>query len=278
MTSDVDRFTFLLKQKPICTQTPLKSYLGAEEHRELRAKYKLELGFDLMDDRCPVSFNCKSINSGCIGRPFPFDDRIREALESINVDISIGEYKGIKVYLAKAIVLCDNCPFKASCDSSCATQDSYVRRSVRPESNPPESSLVPYDDFERGIYKALDEAYTQHCEYGDWINETLPMDCLTPRQREVMEMTLYEGLDQVTIAYRLGIGQDVVSRHKSSAISKMTEFGKARKVLSGLRLIPRSVLDYYVNNLTQQEIADKLGRDRSTVAKNIQKWYKDNCS
>ena len=278
MTSDVDRFTFLLKQKPICTQTPIKAFLGAERHRELRAKYKAELGFDLLDDRCPNTFNCKSINNGCIGRPFPLDPEIYEALKSINVEITTGNYKGVDVYMAKAIVLCDNCPFKDSCDTSCATQDSYLRRSVRPDSNPPESSLVPYDDFEKGMYKALDEAYTQHCEYGDWVDETLPLDCLTDRQREVMEMILYEGLDQVTIAYKLGIGQDVVSRHKTSAIAKMTEFGKARKVISTLKILPRSILDYYVNNLTQQEIADKIGRSQSTVAENIKKWYNDNCT
>jgi len=181
MTDDVSRFRFLLRQKPICTQSPIKSALGPEKHRELRAKYKLELGIDLLEDRCPNSFNCRIEGSGCIGRPFPIDPEILQALKTINVTVTTGNYKGKNVYLAEAIVDCSTCPFRVGCENSCPTQDSFLRRSTKPESNPPENSLVPYEDFEKGIYKALEPDSHQHCEYGDWADEELPLDCLTER-------------------------------------------------------------------------------------------------
>jgi hypothetical protein len=185
MTDDIRRFGFLLRQLPICTQSPLKLALGPDLHRELRAKYKLELGLDLLDDRCPNSFNCRNIDDECIGRPFPIDNEILKALGTLNVEVSKGIFKGKEVYLAQAIVTCAGCPFAGQCETSCATQDSFLNRNTKPESNPPESSLVPYEDFERGMYKALTPDDVEHCEYGDWKNQTLPLDCLTPKQRQV---------------------------------------------------------------------------------------------
>lgn len=278
MTDDVKRFTFLLGQKPICTQSPIKTFLGAERHRELRAKYKLELGLDLLDDRCGNVFNCKSLDQGCIGRPFPLDDEIYQALQSINVTVTTGNYKGKDVYLAKAIVDCTTCPFRVGCETSCPTQDSFLRRNTRPESNPPESSLVPYDDFEKGIYKALEANAMQHCEYGDWMDESLPLDCLSDRQLEVMERVLYKNLEYSEIADELGIGIPRVSTHVKRAKARLEEFGKARKAIKQSKSVPRSVLYYYVSNLTQQEIADKVGVDRTTITKLINNWYNSNIS
>lgn len=274
MTEDINRFGFLLRQKPICTQSPIKQYLGSERHRELRAEYKLSLGIDLLEDRCPNSFNCLSKNEGCFGRPFPKDEEIYKALQTINVTVTTGNYKGKEVYLAEAVVECSNCPFKQGCETSCASQDSYLRRSVRPESNPPEYSLVPYDDFEKGMYTALTPEDVEHCEYGDWVEEKLPLDCLTVRQRQVIEMTL-EGLEQPVIADSLKISVPRVSQLKSSATKKMTEYGRARKVISE-KGAPRRVIDYYVNNLTQQEIADNEGVGRTSISKYIDRWYSHN--
>ena len=273
MTDDVKRFTFLIGQKPICTQSPIKSILGSDRHRELRAKYKLELGIDLLDSKCGNVFNCKSLNSGCIGRPFPIDDEIYEALNTINVSVTTGNYKGKDVYLAKAIVDCATCPFKEGCDTSCPTQDSYLRRSVRPESNPPDKSLVPYEDFEKGIYKALDENAMQHCSYGSWIDESLPLDCLSDRQYEIMQMYLYNNLEYSEISDVLGITKQAVSKHIQRSKSRLEEFSKARKIISKSKSIPQRVIDYYVNNLSKKEISDKEGVDRSSVTKSINNWY-----
>lgn len=276
MTDDVKRFTFLLKQKPICTQSPIKTFLGAERHRELRAKYKLELGLDILEDRCGNVFNCKSLDQGCIGRPFPLDGEIYQALQSINVDITTGNYKGKDVYLAKAIVDCTTCPFRVGCETSCPTQDSFLRRNTRPESNPPENSLVPYDDFEKGIYKALEANAMQHCEYGDWMDESLPLDCLDSFNREVMEMRLYDNLSQVEISSKLGISQQRVSKIIKSSTERLKEFGLARKAIKESKLVPRSALYYYINNLTQQEIADKMEVTQQYISKLIKEWYNSN--
>lgn len=276
MTDDVKRFTFLLKQKPICTQSPIKTFLGTERHRELRSKYKLELGLDLLDDRCGNVFNCKTLDIGCIGRPFPLDNEIYKALQSINVDVTIGNYKGKEVYIAKAIVDCTTCPFRVGCETSCPAQDSYLRRTTKPESNPPENSLVPYDDFEKGIYKALEENAIQHCEYGDWIDESLPMDCLDSFNRKVMEMSLYNSLSQVEISSKLGITQQRVSKIIKSSTERLKEFGLARKAIRETRLIPKVVVEYYINNLTQQDISDKIGVTQQYVSRLIKEWYISN--
>jgi len=272
MTDDIRRFGFLLRQQPVCTQSPIKVALGPDRHRELRAKYKLELGIDLLEDRCAAAFNCLLIDSGCIGRPFPIDPEILEALKTLNVDISTGFHKGHEVYLAKATVTCAECPFNGQCITSCATQDSFINRRVKPESNPPESSLVPYEDLERGLYKALTPDDVEHCGYGEWANESLPLDCLSAKQSQVLEMTLYEGLEQAVIAERLNISQQVVAKHKSAALSRVEEFGKARKAIRSLSVVHPRILDYYVNNLTQQEIADKEGVKQQAVEQSITKW------
>lgn len=274
MTQDINRFAFLLRQKPICTQSPIKQALGSERHRELRAHYKLELGIDLLDDRCDNTFNCKTLNQGCAGRPFPKDPEILKALQTLNVTVHDSTHKGREVYKAEAIVECNKCPFRVGCEASCATQDSYLRRNIKPESNPPENTLVPYDDFEKGMYKALSQAYVEHCSYGEWVEEDLPLDCLSHQQRRVMEMVI-EGLEQPVIAHKLGIGQQRVSTHKARAIARMTEFGRARKVIQE-KGAPQRVVDYYVNNLTQQEIATKEQVERSTIAKSLNSWLKLN--
>ena len=274
MTSDVERFAFLLRQKPICTQSPIKSALGSDRHRELRAEYKLALGVDLMDDRCPNSFNCLSASSGCIGRPFPIDDEVAEALGQINVTVEKGIFKGRQVYLAKAVVTCAGCPFAGKCEISCATQDSFLSRHTRPESNPPENTLVPYDKFEQGMYKALTPDDIEHCDYGDWADEQLPLDCLTGKQRQVIEMTLYEGLEQAEIADRLNIGIPRVSLHLSRAKAKLEEFGKARRAIREAKLIPNVVVEYYVYNKTQSKIAVEHGISQPRVTQILTSWYK----
>lgn len=272
MTDDIKRFEFLLGQKPICTQSPIKSFLGPDKHRELRAKYKIELGLDLLDDRCDNVFNCKSANQGCIGRPFPIDPNIYQALMSINVDISVETHRGVEVYLARAVVECYKCPFREGCEEVCASQDSYLRRNTHPDSNPPDNRLVPYDAFENGKYKALPPEVLEHCEYGDWVNESLPLDCLSHNQRQVIEMTVYQSLEQPIIADIMRISIPRVSQLKAKALSRLTEFGRARKVIVESGSISSRVLDYYLNNLTHQEIADKEGVSRSAVTMSINKW------
>jgi transcriptional regulator len=273
MTDDIRRFGFLLRQQPVCSQSPVKLYLGADRHRELRAKYKLELGLDLLDDRCANAFNCLLVDEGCIGRPFPLDGEVLQALQTLNVTVTTGIYKGRDVYLAKATVTCSSCPFNGQCTTSCATQDSYLNRRVKPESNPPESSLVPYEDLERGMYRALTPDDVQHCEYGSWANESLPLDCLTSKQRQVVEMTLYRGLDQVVIADILGTTKQDISKSYSLAISRLEEFGKARKVISqGSSMIHPVVEDYYVNNLTLQKIADALKVSKQNISQIVSRW------
>lgn len=278
MSSDEERFEFLVGQKPICTQSPIKSSLGVEKHRELRAKSKLELGLDLLEDRCPNVFNCKSLNKGCIGRPFPLNSEIYEALKRINVSITTGIYKDHEVYLAEAVVECSKCPFREGCETSCASQDSYLRRSTRSDSNPPDNTLVSYDDLEKGMYNPLPSGDIEHCEFGDWSLESLPLDCLSPRQSQVIEMTVYKGLEQSVVAAGLGVSVPTVSRHKSRAVRRLTEFGRARRVIAENGETDTRVIDYYMNNLTQQKISKKYSIDQGNLSKDIKKWYSDNCT
>jgi predicted DNA-binding protein YlxM (UPF0122 family) len=276
MTDDIRRFGFLLRQLPVCTQSPVKVALGPDIHRELRAKYKLELGIDLLEDRCPNSFNCQMNDDDCIGRPFPIDNQILQALGTLNVEVSKGIFKGREVYLAQATVTCAGCPFSGHCETSCATQDSFLNRSTKPESNPPESSLVPYEDFERGMYKALTPEDVEHCGYGDWKNQTLPLDCLTPKQRQVIEMTYYQGLEQSVVAQEIHTTKQDVSQTIQLALNRLEEFGRARKALH--RLSPKPVVDYYAKNMTQIEISLKYSIDQGNLSKSISKWFTKNCT
>lgn len=278
MTNNVEKFEFLLRQKPSCTQSPIKSILGAAKYKDLRAKYKLELGIDLLDDRCPNSFNCITSGNGCIGRPFPIDPDIRQSLLSINVETTTDTFKGRAVYIAKSIVTCSECPLFNECQSTCVTQESYLKRTIQPDFSPKGPMLVNIDKYEQGIYGSnIDLTSEYNLDYdGSWKTESLPLDCLSDRQREIIDMNLYQGLDQVTIAHRLNIQQHTVSKHLSSSISKLKEVGKARKVIKSSDSTPSIVIDFYVNNKTHEEIAYVNDISRSYVTKIINKWKENN--
>jgi RNA polymerase sigma factor (sigma-70 family) len=276
MTIDVERFAFLLLQLPACTQSPVKVVLGSDLHRELRAKYKLELGLDLMDDKCGNIFNCILQGSGCIGRPMPLDDQIFKALKASNCEVTTGNHKGREVYLAKSIT-CGDCPFNVNCDSPCATQESYLKRSIRSDQSPREPMLVSFDDYEEGklgllAYTLPPETEVTEMDYS-WMNETLPMDCLSPKQRQVIEMIRFKDLTQVETAGRLGIDQSVVSRQLKLAEDRLREFALARKILKN-KLDKRAVL-YYIDNKSQEEIAEMECVKQNTISEHLTKWRLD---
>lgn len=275
MTEDIRRFHFLLKQQPFCSQSPIKVALGPDLHRELRAKYKLELGVDLLEDRCPNTFNCQLVNDGCVGRPFPNDSNILSALEGLNVEIFEGQFRGLDVVYAKATT-CSICPFKESCTDPCVTEESYLNRSVRPDLSPKGPMLVNYEDFERGMFgDSLSVILRDDLEDYDvddsWRTEQLPLDCLTPNQRQVIEMIDIQGLEQVKVASELGISQSAVSQMYQSALTRLTEFGKARRVIKDKGATLR-VKMYYIDNLTEQQIADKIGIAQKNVNRALNKW------
>lgn len=277
MTMDVERFAFLLLQLPACTQSPVKVALGPDLHRELRAKYKLELGLDLMDDKCGNIFNCILQGSGCIGRPMPLDDQIFKALKSSNCEVTTGNHKGREVYLAKSIT-CGDCPFKVGCASPCATQESYLKRSIKPDLSPREPMLVNFDDYEEGklgllAYTLSPETETTEIDYS-WMNETLPMDCLTPKQRQVIEMIKFQDLTQVEVAGRLEITRPSVRVHLRRAEIRLKEFARARKILE-IKVDRRAKL-YYTDNKSQKEIAKMEGVKQSSISKHLALWRVSN--
>lgn len=279
MTIDVERFAFLLLQLPACTQSPVKVALGVDLHRELRAKYKLELGLDLMDDKCGNIFNCILEGSGCIGRPMPLDDQIYKALKSSNCEITTGNHKGREVYLVKSTT-CVDCPFKVGCASPCATQESYLKRSIRADLSPREPMLVSFDDYEEGklgllAYTLPPETEETEIDYS-WINESLPMDCLTSKQRQVIEMIKFKDLTQVETAGRLGISKQAVSQSLELAENRLREFALARRAIKSLKNVPRRIKLYYIKNLTEQEIADKLNVLQQSVNTTLRNWRDKN--
>lgn len=274
MTDDVNMYEFLLGQKPVCTQTPIKNTLGRELHRKLRAKYKAELGIDLLADRCDNTFNCKNANSGCIGRPFPKDPDILRALQSINVTITEDTYKGRDVYMAVAQVDCSDCPLRTSCENTCVTQDSYMKRSTQPDLSPSGYMLLPYDDFEKGKFGPVfgdchEEEYVERDN--SWVEESLPLDCLSPQQLEIIEKVVHKGIDQSVVAGELGIDRGLVSRQYDRAVARLEEFGRARKAIRD-HGAPERVKMYYNQLMTQQEIADKEGVSREAVKNMLIRW------
>lgn len=275
MTDDARRFAFLLRQKPICTQPVLRSILGSQLHKELRAKYKLELGIDLMDDRCANSFNCISQDSGCIGRPFPIDPHIEEALKTFNVQISRGIFKGREVLLAIAGTDCSVCPFREGCESPCATQESYLKRSVKPDLSPKSYMTVNFEDNEYRAFQSLAQAVSsEDTEYDDsWRLESLPLDCLTSNQHRIVEGLIYEGKTQVEVAHELGISQQAVSQQYELSIGKLKEFSEARKVIREKGCTLR-VSRYYVDNMSQVDIAKLEGVSITAVNNTISRWRK----
>lgn len=277
MTDDVDFYGFLLAQQPICTQSPLKRELGPELHSKLRAKCNLELGMDLLADKCHSMLLCNVTNDKCIGRPLPDYPEVREALRSLKMPFRESEYRSVGVLMVSTRIDCDKCPFEAICTTPCASQESFMRKKLRDTFEPKEHMLVPYEDFERGKYKALDEYAFEHCELDSaWMDQKLPLDCLTDMQRKVMELTLWERLSQTEVGHKLNIGQPRVALHISRSTEKMYEYGLARKAIREALYVPRRVVDYYVGNMTHQEIANKETKDRSVISKFINKWRDDN--
>lgn len=276
MTLDVERFTFLLRQRPVCTQSPVKSSLGPDLHRDLRAKYKLELGLDLLDDRCPNSFNCIAYDSGCIGRPLPIDDSILQALNDINAVVTKGIFKGREVYLAQA-QLCSGCPFSAACDNPCATQEAYLKRSTGPSMSPDYSMTVNFEEYEAGVYGDVEWANPHVQSDGlldlDWMNETLPLDCLTETQQSVINKVMLEGKTYVQVGYELGVSKQAVEQSHSLAMARLEEFGKARKYIK-LHGASDRIKMYYLNNMIESDIAKIEGVSQQAVNKTVTQWRK----
>lgn len=275
MTIDVERFAFLLRQTPNCTQSPVKIALGVDLHRELRARYKLELGHDLLDDKCANIFNCLIGGGECIGRPLPLDKQIKDAVTLSNCELTIGNYKGKEVYLVKSVT-CVNCPFKVGCDSPCATQESFLKRSIKPDMSPKSQMTVNFEDYESGKYGPLlhidmSDVEDNPSDYS-WRVESLPLDCLSPQQRQVIEMITFKNMTQIEIADKLKISQQQVSDQATLAQSRLKKFGLARKVIKESKSTPSRVKLYYIKNLTEQEIADKLKIHQSSVSRTLKSW------
>lgn len=286
MKTDDKLYKFLLNQKPICTESPLKHLLGSELHVKLRAKYKLELELDLLTDRCPNTWNCVKTNfSGeCIGRPFPKDPKILKALKSINLDIEETSFKGVPVLMAKAIVGCSGCPLKESCSNPCPTVESYTNRSTTPDYSPTVDMCINLEEWEAGKYGPTITSignyevseFKEYLEHDSEPSKELPLDCLTDQQRKIVEMILYEGLEQMFIAKRLGCSQQHISNQYKAAITKMTEFALVREVISKIDSVPGRVRLYYIENKTQQEIADMEGISQDSISKYIDRWKLSN--
>jgi hypothetical protein len=272
MTDDVERFAFLLRQKPVCTHSPVKTILGKELHRELRAKYKLELGVDLLADRCPNSFNCIATGAGCIGRPFPIDEGIFNALSKLNVVVTKGIFKTREVYLAKSIVTCSECPFFKGCESACVTQESYLKKATKTDMSPTGLQLVSLEDYEHKVYGT--HLFVEEWEGESdrsWIKAELPLDCLTERQRIIVEGILCEGKSQIRLAYELGLDQSTISRNYELGLANIYKFGKARKFIAH-NVVDKEVRMYYIDNKSQSTIAEETGSNQQRVSRIITKW------
>lgn len=277
MNNDIEIFEFLLKQKPICSQFPLKSELG-EDYEYLRLKYKSEYGFDMLDNRCSNTANCKITNKGCIGRPFPKDDLIKEGLKDLNVEVTVGTHRGKEVYMAKAIVDCHNCPLQLNCENTCLTQHSYIERRVRPDREPRTSNLIPYDEWERdGMKDMLDPEELYYDNSSTWANEEIPWDCLTKKQYQCLDLSLNRGYTYKEISFALNIGSSSVQSHIERAKCKLKEWGLARKALK--QEFNKYANEYYNHNKTQKTIAEEYNVRADTVNKSINHWkYKNNVS
>lgn len=274
MADEVSKFTFLIQQKPVCTQSPIKGFLGRERHRELRAKYKAELGIDLMDDRCDAVFTCRVAGIGCIGRPFPRDLEIKQALDSLNVVVSEGQHKGVDVYFAKALVDCSECPLKDNCDTPCASQESYVRRALKPDLSPKDHMLVSYDDYEAGKFGPVIDYTPRESDIEpdfSWQYEKLPLDCLSHQQREIVGRIIYKGQDQVRVSCEMNLDKSLVNRQYQASLDRMSEFGKARNLIEEHGASTR-VKMYYIDCKTQQEIAEVEGVSKQSVNKSLSTW------
>jgi len=274
MTIEVNLYEFLMRQRPICTQFPLTKELG-EDFKELRLKYRAELGFDLFDGRCGNTFNCLVADS-CVGRPFPKDPLVHKYLESLNVTITDGVYKGVDVYLAKPLLDCSECPFKTVCDEPCLTHKSYYSRRINPSREPRDEDLVDYQLWEEGVIRLKQMYEVEECPQGEWLDDELAWDCLSPRQRECLHMNLIQEINHEDIAYSLNISRQVVSQHISIATQKITEFSKARKILKRQTNPSQRAIKYYRLGMTQVEIADQEGVSQQSISNYISKWRKSN--
>ena len=154
-----------------------------------------------------------------------------ELLQSINVEVVEGTHKGQDVYLAKTNVDCSNCPFNSLCEDPCPTVQSYFERRMKPKQDAMSKGLVDFDAWEkfgRVEYDRLVEAdsISEPAEVGDWIDEKLPWDCLSDRQRQCLQMKLYRGMTNREIAFDISSQENInishvsIGKHVSSAIGK----------------------------------------------------------
>lgn len=104
----------------------------------------------------------------------------------------------------------------------------------------------------------------------------LPIKCLAPGQQKIFRMIVIKGLTQSEAAAKLGINQSGVSQQLELAENKLRLFCKARNVIKDSKITPDRVKLYYIDFLTTQEIADKLGITQAGVNMSLRRWRLDN--
>lgn len=103
-----------------------------------------------------------------------------------------------------------------------------------------------------------------------------PIDCLTDLQRSVIVEMVYNGKSIGEAAKVLPTG--CVSTASVSAklgLKKMIEYSKARAFIKSAEA-PKRVVQYYVENMSQTEIATLEGVSHTAINRTISKWRKDN--
>lgn len=78
----------------------------------------------------------------------------------------------------------------------------------------------------------------------EWL-ERFFKEVLTPRQREVLELAILEGLPHKAIAERLGIGRRTVSNHITAIYDRLCGCGRRGLLLAGVRAWRRGELNLF---------------------------------
>jgi DNA-directed RNA polymerase specialized sigma24 family protein len=265
----MDEFkAFLKKQSPLCMGLPFyKELVSRNLYFLLAERSQTDFqGRNLFDKQCP---NVAICDDSCRGRPVP---RYKELEPLISkYDTEEGEWAGQPVWFLK-VDTCKTCPFKPSCTKICPSMDAFHNK----KRNSYDFKLDRAVSMDEVTEEWLEKLYEQDDE-GEWTNrmqltrDDIAWDCLSEPQTAAIMLVLVQGKTFDQAAEVKGTHKRTIQKSFESGMSRLKEYGLARRALKASRECDFAV-DYYINGLNIQDIANKNHRSVGFVHQKLKEF------
>lgn len=265
-----DFTAFLKRQTPLCMGLPLyKDLVAAGTFYSVSERSEEDFnGRNLFEQECPKSRIC---DGECLGRPIPMYPEIEPLVSKYG--LVPGTFQDRDVWILK-VDTCGTCPFKSECTKVCPSMSAFHERTRNKE----DYFLANCSDMTSVTDVWLEKLYFDN-EEESWSNkmqlsgDDIAWDCLSEPQKAAVFMVLVQGksFDQVAIIKK--VDKKTVRQAYDSGMSKLKEYGLARRALKADRSCLFSI-EYYENSNNIKGLADSFGVSTYTVSTKVSLFRK----